>query len=285
MARVEVVLDSGCYCVDTNEGRIYTGIDYHVDNGGSCSTARDKEDLKKSLEFVKKDLIDKGHNPVVVDKRTTISKSGLGNWMGDNKPKELKVKFTLMWEFNLEHKKRHYVLKWINFEEFGDMIGKKAYVFCCKWNHAGMDVDKEKEIIHEVRPMEIEIQKWLEENELNYDWEIEEEAMESYQGSEGRWEIIRRAGTWYDKLVEHCGFSSHKGFTVHSVKDVQALYKSSKNKTQCKIYLKKCTELWYENECREASENGDYIKGFTPNKDDMSAKNVVSIKNWVDKLS
>lgn len=284
--KIEVTMENGCYSECTNGGRIYTSGGYFYDNGGGSISGDTKEEVIESIK-VRREIIEKeGNTLVIIDKTTTKPKGKLEAWMGTPKTeeKELKVKFELMWRFNRGHKKRHYVLKWCNFDEFDDMIGKKGYVSCCNWNHTGWEADECRELDHEVRPMEIAVQKWLEENELNCDWEIGWEGFEKYSSSQGRWDIIGDAGVWYKKLVEHCGFEEHMGFSVHSVKDIQALYRKSKNKVQCKIYLKKCTALWYENECREASENGDFIKGFTPHKHDIGAKNTISIKNWLDKL-
>jgi len=286
MAKIEVKISNGCYSAGTHGGRIYSsGWWSHNNSGGSCCSGETREEVNKSIEELKIRFAEEGNTAVIIDERTKIDKGKLEAWMGTpNAPKvELKIKFELMWKLNKEHEKRHYILKWINFEEFGDMIGKLGYVYCCNWYDGGSEIDNNV-LSHEVQPMELLIQKWLEENELDYDWEITKESTENFSNSQFRWDIIGEAGKWYDKLVEHCGFDDHKGYSVHSVKDIKKLYKEAKNKAQFKIYIKKCSDLWYECECREANENGDFVEGFTPHKEDFSAKNILSIKKWVDTL-
>jgi len=276
--KVEITLENSAYALSVEEGRIHTSVGYSIKGCGGLGPCSNAQEVKEKIERMKEGLIKDGHTPVVVDKRTIQSKGSLGTWMGEQ-PKP-KAKFDLKWRWNKEHEKKHHILTWTNHSEFGDMIGKLGYAFCCNWYNSCEDFED-----HDSISVEETIKKFLEENKLDCEYEIENEYEQYFGNSDGRWDFLGRADEWYKKLIENCGFKEHRGISCHSIKDLQKLYDEAKNKTQFKIYLKKCVELHYEIDVREDTDNGDFIEeGYKPEKNAEGKENIMKIKNWMEKL-
>ena len=266
--KVEIKLDSGCRAVSCG-GIICTGVGYTTKNGGCGGGHETRESALETIETFKKSLTKEGYTPIVVDERSTQTESNP------------KAKFDLMWRWNEKHEKKHYTISWNNYSDFGDMVGKTGAFSCCDWDAKNKLTDE-----HELIPVMDKIKEvMIKKNGINCECEIENEGFEHFSSCEERWNYLGRANAWHKKLVESCGFEENVGMSCTDLKDVKTLYNKAENKTRFRIYLKKCVDLHYEVDCRQASENGDFItEGFKPGKHDYSAVKILSIKNWVDKL-
>lgn len=272
MPKAEIKIENGIFSPSIG-GRIYTSVGYMLKNQGGSGPCENEQEVKEHVENNKKYLIKEGYTPVVLDLRTKIPRGDLNNWIGTKEKPVMKV--FVKWRWDKEHKKKHHRIEWANHSEFGDMIGKKGYFFCCDWE------DEVKK--HEVIPLEENIKKMIQENEMDCEFEIEEEYNEFFGNSDGRWEILEKANGIYRELVKKHGFEENKGFNVHNIKDLNSLYKKTTDKKEFLKLVGKCTELHYEVDVRESTQKGDFIEeGFKPGLHDFSAENILKIKGWLE---
>ena len=139
--RAEIILENGILdsSVDDHGSQIYTSVGYSIHNEGATGPRCSKEGVKKAIEDFKRSLIEKGYSPVVVDKRAKFNKGKLDSWMQESNKKVMKIYVKWRWEKN--HEKYHHRIEWVNHDEFGDMVGKKGYGFCCDWEDEVQDHD------------------------------------------------------------------------------------------------------------------------------------------------
>ena len=269
--RAEIILENGILSpsVDDYGSMIYTSVGYSIRNEGASGPNYNKQDIKEAIERYKKSLIEKGYSPVVLDKRAKINKGELTGWMQDTKKI---MKILVKWRWANDHKKFHHRIEWINHSEFGDMLGKKGYCFCCSWED---EVQK-----HDFIPLEETIKRFIKENEMDCEFEIEEEYEEGFCNSDGWWAILEKAQEPYKKLVEDHGFEKNSGFTVYKTKEINSLYLKSKDQKEFLDLVKKCVDLHYECGVRKWNwQTGDFIEeGYEPEKHDDSAENILKIK-------
>ena len=272
--KATITIENMIYDPSIEDGRIFTSVGYNAKNqggGGPCNT---KERIKESLDGLKKHLTKEGYTIIIQDLRFKIPKKELNFWM---QPEQIhKMKVVVKWSWDQEHRKIHHRIEWLNHQEFGDMIGKKGHMSCCKWDE---NEDPEK---HGKITAEESIKKLIKENELNCEFEIEEEYEEWFSASKERWKRIAKLDGIYRELVKKHGFEKHKGFSVHKIKELNAHYKKTKDPKEFLKLVQKCTNIEYKIYVRESTLNGDFIEeGYKPGQHDESAENIIKIKKWL----
>ncbi len=269
--KAEITIENGIFSPSIG-GRIYTSVGYKVKNQGGLGPCENEQEVKEHVQSNKEYLIKEGYAPIVIDLRTKISKGDIRNWTEKKETHVMKI--IVKWRWNKDHKKIHHRIEWNNHSEFGDMIGKKGYLFCCDWE------DKVKK--HEIVPVEDTIKSLVKLNELECNFEIEEEYWEWFSNSGARWGILSKADGVYRELIKKHGFEKDWGFTVHKIKDIAKLYKEAKNKKEFISIVKRCMEFHYEVDVRESTLNGDFIEeDYKPGKHNESAENLMKIKRWL----
>ncbi len=244
--------------------RIFTSVHYDYHNGGGGGPCDNPQEVNEAIEHAKEYLKKEGHpKPEIIDLR-------------DRKIENPVFKVVVKWKWNQLHKKEHFRLEWVNHPEFGDMIGKLGYYYCCIFDERGEDT-----IDHNLMPLQEGIANFLKENQLECPFEIVEEFEEYFENSEERWKIQDNRAEANKILEEKHGFDASRQISLCKMREIESLYKKSPDQKEFLECLQEYIDIEYEIDSRCSTENGDINPDFKPDRYDESVLGIIKLKEWI----